>query len=218
MKIFIDSTDLKEIAEAQNRGLIEGVTTNPSLMKKVGITEKSDQKDHIHKICKLVPDNVSAEVLSLDCDGMVAEGKDLYKCDPEKVVVKIPMGDEGLKAVVRLTAENIRTNVTLIFSPLQALLAAKAGASFISPFVGRVDDIHYDGTQLISDIVTIMKNYNFSTEVLVASVRHPIHILNAALIGADAVTLPFKVLSELSSHPLTDKGLKQFLKDAGREV
>ena len=215
MQIFLDSADISHIKQAQSMGLIDGVTTNPSLMKKMGIQSIEAQHEHITEICKVVKDNVSAEVLSSDCEGMFKEGMALYKCDPQKVVVKIPMGEEGLKAVSLLSKENIRTNMTLIFSPLQALLSAKAGATFVSPFIGRLDDITHEGLKLMEDIVTIMRNYNFSTKVLVASVRHPLHTLEAALAGADIVTLPFQVLKQLTQHPLTDKGLKQFLKDAG---
>ncbi len=215
MQIFLDSADISEIKQAQSMGLIDGVTTNPSLMKKIGIQSIKDQHAHIKEICKIVKDNISAEVISTKAEGMFKEGVELYKCDPQKVVVKIPMGEEGLKAVARLSRDNIRTNMTLIFSPLQALLAAKAGACFVSPFVGRLDDITYEGVQLVQDIATLIKNYDFSTKVLAASVRHPLHILKVALIGADMVTLPLKVLTQLIQHPLTQKGLEQFLKDAG---
>ena len=215
MQIFLDSADISEIKQAQSMGLIDGVTTNPSLMKKMGIQSIEAQHKHIKEICNLVKDNVSAEVISTDSQGMFKEGVALYQCDPQKVVVKIPMGEEGLKAVSLLSKENIRTNMTLIFSSLQALLAAKAGATFVSPFVGRLDDITHEGISLMQDIVTIMRNYDFSTKVLVASVRHPLHILESSLVGADIVTLPFQVLKQLTKHPLTDKGLEQFLKDAG---
>jgi transaldolase len=209
MKIFIDSADLGEIREAAQMGAIDGVTTNPSLVAKV----KAPMKSTIAAICELVDGPVSAEVLSLTTEEMVREGQALAQIH-KNVVVKIPLTVDGLKAVARLTAEGIRTNVTLCFSPTQALLAAKAGASFISPFVGRLDDQASDGMDLISQIVTIYRNYGLATEVLVASVRHPIHVTESALLGAHACTIPLKVIEQLAKHPLTELGLQRFLEDA----
>lgn len=209
MKFYIDSADIEEIKQANSMGLVDGVTTNPSLVAKTG----RKHHDVIKDICAEIGGLVSAEVIALDADGMFTEGLELAKL-ADNVVVKIPMSDEGLVAVKRLTAEGIRTNVTLIFSPIQALLAAKAGATLASPFIGRLDDISSNGMDLISQIKQIYLNYGFKTEILAASIRHPIHILDAALIGADIVTVPFKVITNLTRHPLTDKGLEQFLKDA----
>ncbi len=210
MKFFIDTANLDEIKEAAELGVLDGVTTNPSLVAK----EKYDIsfKELIGEICKIVPGPVSAEVVSTDVEGMMNEAHDLAKI-AGNVVVKIPLIKDGLKAVKRLKAEGIKTNVTLCFSPNQALLAAKAGASFISPFIGRLDDISTEGMELIEQIVTIYGNYGFDTEVLVASVRHPMHVVEAALIGADIVTMPFKVIDQLIKHPLTDIGLERFLAD-----
>ena len=208
MKFFIDSADLGEIKKALALGLCDGVTTNPSLVAKTG--RKFD--DLLREIVTLKPGPISAEVTSVECEGMLKEGH-YYAKFGEDVVVKIPLIVEGLKAVKILTAEGIKTNVTLCFSAVQALLAAKAGATYISPFVGRLDDVSEDGMQLIEQIVEIYTNYQFKTQVLVASVRHPIHVLQSARIGADVATIPFKVLEQLASHPLTDKGLKQFLAD-----
>ncbi|MCX7977484.1 MAG: fructose-6-phosphate aldolase [Bdellovibrionaceae bacterium] len=208
MKFFIDSADIVEIREAARRGWVDGVTTNPSLVAKTG----RNLKEIITEICKEVSGPVSAEVISLKAEEMFSEGVELAKIS-ENVVVKIPMTEDGMMAVKRLSAEGIKTNVTLIFSPLQALLAAKAGASMVSPFVGRLDDIAQDGMQLIGQIVNIFRNYDFSTEVLVASVRHPIHITMAAEMGADIATIPFKVMQQMTKHPLTDKGLQLFLED-----
>jgi transaldolase len=209
MKFFIDTADIEEIKMAYQRGWVDGVTTNPSLVAKTG------KKHHelIKEICEVVRGPVSAEVLSVEADAMLKEGRELAKI-ADNVVVKIPMIEEGLVAVRKLTAEGIKTNVTLIFSPIQALMAAKAGATMASPFVGRLDDISSDGMSLIQQIVQIYENYQFDTEVLVASVRHPIHLLDSALIGAHIATLPFKVMQTLVKHPLTEKGLEQFLKDA----
>lgn len=209
MKFYIDSADIEEIRKANAMGLVDGVTTNPSLIAKTG------RKHHevIQEISSEVAGLVSAEVIATDTDGMVAEGLQLAKIS-DNVVVKIPMSDEGMVAVRRLASEGIRTNVTLIFSPVQALLAAKAGATLASPFVGRLDDISTPGMELISQIRQIYTNYEYKTEILVASIRHPIHILDSALIGADIVTFPFKVIPGLAKHPLTDIGLAQFLKDA----
>jgi len=211
MKFFIDSADIEEIKAANKMGLVDGVTTNPSLVAKSG----RDHETVIKEICAEVGGPVSAEVLAIDAEEMVAEGIELAKL-ADNVVVKIPMSADGLVAVQRLSAEGIKTNVTLIFSPIQALLAAKSGATLASPFIGRLDDISSNGMELIQQIRQIYDNYSFKTEVLAASVRHPIHVLEAALIGADIVTLPYKVLPGLTKHPLTDKGLAQFLKDAGK--
>lgn len=208
MKFYIDTADVSEIKEAHKRGWVDGVTTNPTLIAKTGRAFNDVIKD----ICAVVEGPVSAEVVSLEANKMYEEGKALAKI-ADNVVVKIPMTEDGLIAVKRFSAERIKTNVTLVFSPLQALLVAKAGATMVSPFVGRLDDISYNGMELISQILTIFKNYNFKTEVLVASIRHPIHMLEAASMGAHIATAPYKVLQMLSKHPLTDKGIQQFLKD-----
>ena len=209
MKFFIDSADVNEIKEATQRGWVDGVTTNPTLVAKTGRPNKEVIKD----ICAIVDGPISAEVISLEASAMYKEGLELAKIH-DNVVVKIPMCEEGLIAVRKLKAENIPTNVTLVFSPLQALMVAKAGAAMVSPFVGRLDDISTPGMELISQMQTIFQNYQMDTEILVASVRHPVHILGAALIGADIVTIPYKVMKGLTQHPLTDKGIAQFLKDA----
>lgn len=209
MKIFIDSGDIGEIKEAHEMGAIDGVTTNPSLLAKAG----KPTKKVIAEICEIVDGPISAEVLATTKDDILREGRELAKIHPN-VVVKVPLIEEGLKAVKIFTAEGIRTNVTLCFSAPQALLAAKAGATFISPFVGRIDDAAGDGMDLIQQIVTIYRNYDFETEVLTASVRHPVHFVQAALIGAHVATVPLKVIKQLTKHPLTDVGLKQFLEDA----
>ena len=210
MKFFIDTANLDEISEANEMGLIDGVTTNPSLVAK----EKGnvDFKEQIAKICKIVAGDVSAEVTSLDTKGMLEEGRSLAKIAPN-VVVKCPLTPDGLKATRTLRDEGIKVNVTLCFSPAQALLAAKAGATYISPFIGRLDDIAQDGMQLIRDIIQIYDNYDYPTEVLAASIRHPMHIVDCALAGADVATIPFKILTQLVKHPLTDKGLDSFLSD-----
>lgn len=209
MKIFIDSGDVGEIKEAAQMGAIDGVTTNPSLLSKAG----KPIRQAIAEICEVVDGPISAEVLATDTEGMLKEGRELAKIHPN-VVVKIPLIVDGLKAVRTLSAENIKTNVTLCFSPSQAILAAKAGASYISPFVGRIDDLSEDGMKLIEQLVAIYGNYDFETEILVASVRHPVHFVQAALLGADVATLPFKVITQLAKHPLTDIGLERFLEDA----
>lgn len=209
MKFFIDTANLDEIREANELGLIDGVTTNPSLVAK----EKNvDFKEHIAKICEIVKGDVSAEVTSLDTEGMLREGRELAKIAPN-VVIKCPLTLDGLKATRTFREEGTKVNVTLCFSAAQALLAAKAGASYISPFIGRLDDIGQDGMQLIRDIVQIYDNYGFATEVLAASIRHPMHIVDCALAGADVATIPFKVIQQLVNHPLTDKGLDSFLAD-----
>jgi transaldolase len=209
MKFFIDTANLDEIREANEMGLIDGVTTNPSLVAKEG---NIDFKEHIAKICELVKGDVSAEVTSLDTEGMLREGRELAKIAPN-VVVKCPLTLDGLKATRTFRDEGTKVNVTLCFSAAQALLAAKAGATYISPFIGRLDDIAQDGMQLIRDIVQIYGNYGYATEVLAASIRHPVHIVDSALAGADVATIPFKVIQQLVKHPLTDKGLDSFLSD-----
>ena len=208
MKFFIDTANLDEIREAASMGLLDGVTTNPSLMAK----ENADRDTRIKEICKIVDGPVSAEVVSVKTGQMVKEGKALAKL-ASNVVVKIPMTVDGIKATKALTESGIMVNMTLVFSPLQALLAAKAGASFVSPFVGRLDDLADVGMELVDQIVTIYNNYGYETEVLVASIRNPVHVLDAALMGADVATMPFKVIKQLSYHPLTDKGLQAFLDD-----
>lgn len=209
MKIFIDSANLDEIREAADMGVLDGVTTNPSLVSKEG---HKDFRTMLEKICEIVDGDISAEVISTNADEIVKEGQELAKIH-DNIVVKVPLITEGLKAVRRLADEGIRTNVTLCFSPSQALLAAKAGAYIISPFVGRLDDISQDGMALISQIITIYDNYGYETQVLVASIRHPIHFVESAMLGADISTLPFKVIKQLAKHPLTDSGLESFLSD-----
>jgi len=208
MKFFIDTADVKEIREANALGVLDGVTTNPSLVAKSG----RKFMDVLKEITEIVDGPISAEVVALDHEGMIREAEELAAVHAN-IVVKIPMTPEGLKAVKTLTAKGIKTNVTLIFSPLQALLAAKAGATYVSPFVGRLDDISQDGMEIIEQIRTIFDNYGYEAEIIVASVRNPIHVLNSALIGADIATIPFSVISQLSKHPLTDSGIDKFLKD-----
>ena len=208
MKIYLDTGNVKEIAEAARMGILDGVTTNPSLVSKEG----RDFKDLILEICQLVDGPVSAEVVSVEAEAMVKEGRELARIHPN-VVVKCPLIPEGLAATKRLAGEGIRVNVTLCFSPTQALLAAKAGAWCVSPFIGRLDDISSDGMELIRQIVTIFHNYDFPTLVLVASVRHPQHVADAALSGGDICTMPYGVFQQLAKHPLTDSGLKKFLAD-----
>lgn len=208
MKFFIDTANIEEIRQAASMGLLDGVTTNPSLVAK----EKRDFHDLLREICSLVDGPISAEVIALDAPRMLEEAHTLAKIH-ENITIKCPMTVEGLKACHHLSAEGIKTNVTLVFSPTQAILAAKAGAAFVSPFVGRLDDVSTEGMDLIEQIVAIYRNYDFTTEVLVASVRHPLHVVEAALIGADVVTMPFKVIEQLAKHPLTDVGIEKFLKD-----
>jgi len=208
MKFFIDTANIKEIKEADSMGMVDGVTTNPSLVAKEG----REFEGLIKEICEIVEGPVNAEVISTETKGMLTEGRKLVKIH-KNIVVKIPMTIDGLKAVRQLTEEGIRTNVTLVFSPIQALMAAKAGAAYVSPFVGRLDDVAHDGMLLVEQIAEIYNNYALETEIIVASVRHPIHVLESALIGADIATIPFNVLSKLAAHPLTDKGLKAFLDD-----
>ena len=208
MKFFIDTANIDEIQKAKEYGLVDGVTTNPSLVSK----EKKEFKSLIKEICEIVEGPVSAEVISLEYNGMISEAKELSKL-AENVVVKIPMTQEGIRAVKTLSSEGINTNVTLVFSPLQALLAAKAGATYVSPFVGRLDDISHNGMELIQQIMEIYYNYDFNTEIIVASVRNPLHVLESAQIGADIATIPFKVLMQFVKHPLTDIGIERFIKD-----
>jgi len=212
MKFFIDTANLDEIREAYDLGILDGVTTNPSLMAKEGITGQENIMAHYKAICDIVDDKVSAEVISTSFSEMIAEGEILANID-DKIVVKIPMIKEGIKAIKYLTNKGIRTNCTLVFSAGQALLAAKAGATYVSPFIGRLDDVGSNGVDLIEQIVLIFDNYGFETEVLAASIRHNIHILQCAEIGAHVATCPFKVIIGLLNHPLTDKGLAQFLAD-----
>ena len=208
MKLFIDTANLEEIRKAQSWGLLDGVTTNPTLLSK----EKGNFKEILLKICQTVNGPVSGEVVSLDAEGMVREAEDLAALH-KNMVIKVPITLEGLKAIKILSEKGIRTNTTLIFSPLQAILAAKAGATFISPFVGRLDDIHQVGMELVQQIKTIYDNYGIRTEIIVASIRNPLHIVEAALIGADICTIPFNVMEKMVKHPLTDKGITQFLED-----
>jgi transaldolase len=209
MKIFIDTANLNEIKEAADMGLLDGVTTNPSLVAKEG---HKDFKSMLEKICAIVDGDISAEVVSTDYEGMIKEGRELAKIH-KNIVVKVPLIKAGLKATKTFTEEGIKTNVTLCFSPSQAVLAAKAGAYLVSPFVGRLDDISMNGMELISQIVQIYSNYDYRTQVLVASVRHPIHFVESCLMGADVCTMPFKVIEQLAKHPLTDMGLEKFLDD-----
>lgn len=208
MKFFIDTANIEEIKKGLALGMVDGVTTNPSLVAK----EPRPFLEILKEICELVEGPVSAEVISLDAEGMVAEARELVKI-ADNIVIKIPMIEEGLKAVKILASEGIKTNVTLIFSTSQALLAAKAGATYVSPFVGRLDDISINGLDLIADIMTILRNYGFATEVIVASVRSPMHVVESALLGADIATIPYKVIAQLAKHPLTDIGMQQFLAD-----
>lgn len=211
MKLFIDTADVGEIREAAAMGVLDGVTTNPSLVAKTG----RKYRDVVLEICEIVDGPISAEVLGTRYEEIVDEGRQWAKLH-RNIVVKVPLILDGLKAVRTLASEGIKTNVTLCFSPTQALLAAKAGATYISPFVGRLDDVSEDGMELVNQIVTIYRNYQFDTEVLVASVRHPMHVVQAALMGADVCTVPFKVIEQLVRHPLTDVGLKKFLEDAAK--
>jgi transaldolase len=208
MKFFIDTANINEIKEGLSLGMVDGVTTNPSLVAK----ENKKFDDVVKEILKIVEGPVSLEVISLEAKGMVAEAKKLAKLG-NQVVIKIPMTTEGLKATKMLSEEGIPVNQTLIFSPLQALMAAKAGAAYVSPFVGRLDDIAHDGMEICEQIIQIYDNYEFSTEVIIASIRHPRHVLAAAMMGADIATIPFKVITQLAQHPLTDKGISLFLED-----
>ena len=212
MEFFIDTANLNEIREAYNLGVLDGVTTNPSLMAKEGISGKENIMAHYKAICNIVDDKVSAEVIATDYEGIMREGKELAKID-DKIVVKVPMIKDGVKAIRSFSSEGIRTNCTLVFSPGQAILAAKAGATYLSPFIGRLDDIAQDGLELIAQIRLIYDNYNFETNILAASVRHTMHLIKCAEIGADVVTCPLNVITGLLKHPLTDAGLEKFLAD-----
>jgi transaldolase len=208
VKFFIDTANIDQIKDANSMGMVDGVTTNPSLIAK----EDGEFKEIVTRICKEVAGPVSAEVISLEYDGMVAEARELSKI-ADNIVVKIPMTVEGLRAVKTLTSEGIKTNVTLVFSPLQALMAAKAGATYVSPFVGRLDDLAQEGMELVNEIAQIYANYDFDTEIIVASVRSSLHVLDAALMGADIATIPYGVLKKLASHHMTDKGIEAFMAD-----
>ena len=209
MKFFIDTADLDEIQEAYDMGILDGVTTNPSLCAKIGV---HDFEGHIAKICDIVPGDVSAEVVSTEYEEIMEEARNVADI-ADNVVVKVPLIKDGIKAIKSLSDEGIRTNCTLCFSPTQALIAAKAGASYISPFIGRIDDISSNGMQLIGEIADIYENYGFATEILAASIRHPMHVKEAALLGADVATMPLDVIEKLLHHPLTDRGLERFLAD-----
>ncbi len=208
MKFFLDTANVDEIREAAELGVLDGVTTNPSLMA----MESGDYREILKEICNIVGGPVSAEVVADDLEGMVSQGRELAKID-DHIVIKVPLVAEGLKAVRKLGAEDIRTNVTLCFSANQGLLAAKAGATYVSPFIGRLDDVGQSGMELIAELVEIFENYAFSTQVLVASVRHPLHVLEAAQLGADVVTIPYKVIMQMLRHPLTDLGIAKFNAD-----
>ena len=212
MKFFIDTANLNEIKEAHNLGILDGVTTNPSLMAKEGISGSNNILTHYSKICEIVDGDVSAEVISTDFDGIIKEGRVLANLD-SKIVVKVPMIKDGIKAIKYFSQHKIRTNCTLIFSVGQALLAAKAGASYVSPFIGRIDDISNDGLNLIQEIKDVYSNYSFKTEILAASIRNTMHIINCAKIGADIITSPLGSILGLLNHPLTDSGLEKFLSD-----
>jgi transaldolase len=212
MKFFIDTANLKEISDAHSLGLVDGVTTNPSLSAKEGVNDPVDFRGHILEICKIVPGPVSAEVVATETDAMVTEARELASIH-DQVVVKIPMTHDGLKATRILSEEGIRVNVTLVFQPIQALLSAKAGAAYVSPFIGRLDDVNHRGMEVVEQIMTIFENYGYDTEVIVASIRHPLHVLEAALAGGDIATVPYGVLMQLLKHPLTDVGLAKFLED-----
>jgi len=208
MKFFLDTANIDEIKDAHSMGMVDGVTTNPSLIAKEG----REFEEVIQEICEIVDGPISAEVISTDTEGMLKEARHLAGLH-KNIVVKIPMTVEGIKATCQLTKEGIKTNVTLVFSPLQALMAAKAGATYVSPFLGRLDDLSQDGLQLIEQIVDMYANYAYETEIIVASVRNPLHVLESAMMGADIATIPYSVLGKFAAHPLTDKGLKAFLDD-----
>lgn len=212
MKFFIDTANLNQIKEAQDLGVLDGVTTNPSLMAKEGIIGKENILNHYSKICKIVDGDVSAEVIATDFENMIIEGEELAAINPQ-IVIKLPMTREGIKGAKYFSNKGTKTNVTLIFSAGQALLAAKAGATYVSPFLGRLDDISTDGLNLISEIREIYDNYNFQTQILAASIRHTMHIIDCAKIGADVITSPLSSISGLLNHPLTDIGLEKFLSD-----
>jgi transaldolase len=212
LKFFIDTANLMEIREAHSLGVLDGVTTNPTLIARENISTRSAFEKHIKTICEIVDGPVSAECVSSLAEDLIAEARTLAAIDPH-VVVKIPMTTDGMKAVRRLSEEGIKTNVTLVFSPLQGLMAAKAGAAYISPFVGRLDDVGHEGMQLVEELLDVFSNYLFETEIIVASIRHPLHVLAAAKMGADIATIPFKVIDQLARHPLTDAGIRSFLAD-----
>jgi transaldolase len=212
MKFFIDTANLNEIKEAYDLGVLDGVTTNPSLMAKEGIQGAENIRAHYKAICKIVDANVSAEVIATDFEGIIKEGRELAKID-DKIVVKVPMIKDGVKAIKKFSSDGIRTNCTLVFSSGQVILVAKAGAGYVSPFIGRLDDVGQDGLDLIAQIVNIYNNYGFETEILAASIRHTIHLLQCAELGADVVTCPLSVITGLLKHPLTDNGLAKFLAD-----
>ncbi|MGB0430371.1 MAG: fructose-6-phosphate aldolase [Bacteroidia bacterium] len=212
MKFFIDTANLDEIKELNNLGILDGVTTNPSLMKKVGVKGRENVLNHYKAICEMVDGDISAEVISTDYEGMMREGRELAALH-KNIVVKVPMTRDGIKAIKSFTNEGIKTNCTLIFSTGQAILAAKAGATYISPFLGRLDDISTDGLALIEDLVDVFDNFGFATEILAASIRHPMHIIECARIGADVVTCPASSIDKLFDHPLTDIGLAKFIED-----
>jgi transaldolase len=217
MKFFIDTANLSQIKEANDLGVLDGVTTNPSLMAKEGIKGKEAIMQHYINICKIVEGDISAEVIATDYEGILAEGKELAALHPQ-IVVKVPMIKDGVKAIRYFTQNGIKTNCTLVFSPGQALLAAKAGATYVSPFIGRLDDVSTDGLQLISEIRQIYDNYGFQTQILAASIRHAMHIINCAKLGADVATCPLNAITDLLKHPLTDIGLEKFLSDAKKFV
>lgn len=208
MKIFLDTANIEQIKEANSWGILDGVTTNPTLMAKEGM----EFEEIVKEVCEIVDGPISAEAISTKCDDIVSEARTLSKMH-KNVVVKIPMTIDGLKAVKKLSAEGVRTNMTLVFSPNQALLAAKAGATYISPFIGRLDDIGHEGMELVEQILTVLRNYDFSSQVIVASIRHPVHVVQAALLGADIATVPFEVLKKMTRHSLTDVGIERFLHD-----
>ncbi|MDT8443779.1 MAG: fructose-6-phosphate aldolase [Desulfuromonadales bacterium] len=214
MKFFIDTADIKEITAANELGLVDGVTTNPSLVAKSG----RDFHEVLKEIIALVDGPISAEVVATDTAGMVSEGEVLAELAPDKIVIKLPLTEDGLKATKILSKKGLKTNLTLVFSPLQALLAAKAGATYVSPFVGRLDDIGHDGMDIVDQIGTIFDNYGYTTEIIVASVRSPQHVLQAGLMGADICTIPYSVMLQLAKHPLTDIGLEKFLADWQKHV
>lgn len=218
MKFFVDTANLNEIKKAHELGILDGVTTNPSLMAKEGISGKDAVMKHYKAICDIVEDKVSAEVLSTTYEEMMAEAEELIAICPEKIVIKVPIIKDGLRVIKELTEKGIRTNCTLIFSPAQALLAAKAGATYVSPFLGRLDDISQDGLNLIEDIRVIFDNYGYTTEILAASIRSPLHITLCAKIGADVITSPLDSILKLLNHPLTDTGLSKFIQDSKQLV
>lgn len=213
MKFFIDTADINEIRQSMEMGVLDGVTTNPSLAAK----QSAPYRDILAEICRIVPGPVSAEVIGTETDAMLREADELVKI-ADNIVVKIPTTPNGLKAMKALSDRGIKVNATLVFQPMQALLVAKAGAAYVSPFIGRLDDISQDGMQLIDDVVQIYENYDFETEVLVASVRHPVHVVQAALIGAHVCTMPFGVIDKLLNHPLTDSGLEKFISDYNKAL